>query len=201
MTMDSFQSQTRKKRLTPNQVMLLETSFNFNNKLDPYRKSQLASQLGVPPRQVVIWYQNKRAREKYQSLETDHKMLQVRLENTVSHNAMLHEEVARLKDELRFLGSSSCDEVRSTNFIHSSKNHLDKEPYASLIGDAGIGPCGPSESMGCVALRVEETASGWFHRAAMTSHSLQWKDNGPVLPNPSKSDGLVLIGHSLFGEN
>ncbi|KAL2494961.1 Homeobox-leucine zipper protein ATHB-52 [Forsythia ovata] len=98
--MDSFQSQTRKKRLTPNQVRLLETSFNFNNKLDPDRKSQLAVQLGVPPRQVAIWYQNKRAREKNQSLETDYKMLQVRLENTVSHNARLKEEVERLKDEL-----------------------------------------------------------------------------------------------------
>ncbi|CAI9783690.1 unnamed protein product [Fraxinus pennsylvanica] len=216
--MDSFQSQTPKKRLTSNQVRLLETSFNVNSKLDPDIKSQLALQLGVPPRQVAIWYQNKRAREKNQSLEIDHKILQVRLENILSHNARLQGEVARLKDELNKVQemlqtfnssfSSSSDEVGSTNLIHSSKNHLDMAPYPSFIGDAGqfgptegydllaicgparskqgIGPCCPSESLGCLALRVEETASGWLYRAAMTSHSLQWKDNGPVLPDPIK---------------
>ncbi|CAI9783694.1 unnamed protein product [Fraxinus pennsylvanica] len=48
----------------------------------------------------------------------------------------------------------------------------------------GIGLSGSSEGMGCLALRVGDTASGWLHRAAITSHSLQWKDNGPVLPDP-----------------
>ncbi|CAA3019007.1 homeobox-leucine zipper ATHB-52-like [Olea europaea subsp. europaea] len=151
--MDSFRSQTRKKRLTPNQLMLLETNFNFDSKLDPGRKSQLALQLGVPPRQVATWYQNRRARDKNQSLEIDHKILQLRLENILSHNAKLQEEVARLKDKLNKVQemlqtfnssfSSSSDEVGSTNLIHSSKNHLDMEPYASFIRDAG--QFGPTE--------------------------------------------------------
>ncbi|KAL0345920.1 UNVERIFIED_CONTAM: hypothetical protein Sradi_4423300 [Sesamum radiatum] len=45
----------------------------------------------------------------------------------------------------------------------------------------GVGPCGSSESMGFGVLRVEGIASGWSHRAAKTSRSLQWKDNRLVL--------------------
>ncbi|KAL0300956.1 UNVERIFIED_CONTAM: hypothetical protein Sradi_6372400 [Sesamum radiatum] len=44
----------------------------------------------------------------------------------------------------------------------------------------GVGPWCLGESLGFMALRVEGTASGWFHRAAITSRSLQWKDNEPV---------------------
>ncbi|CAA3007604.1 Hypothetical predicted protein, partial [Olea europaea subsp. europaea] len=62
----------------------------------------------------------------------------------------------------------------------------------------GIGPCGSSESLSCLVPRAEETASGWLHRAAITSPSLQWKDNRPVLLDPEKSDVLVLIGLSPF---
>ncbi|KAL0443141.1 UNVERIFIED_CONTAM: hypothetical protein Slati_2036800 [Sesamum latifolium] len=45
----------------------------------------------------------------------------------------------------------------------------------------GVGFRSPGEGLGLVALRAEGTASGWLHRAAITSRSLQWKDNGSVL--------------------
>ncbi|CAA0812978.1 Abscisic acid receptor PYL8 [Striga hermonthica] len=48
----------------------------------------------------------------------------------------------------------------------------------------GVGPCDLGEGSGLSARRAEGTASGWPHRAARTSRSLQWKDNGPVLPWP-----------------
>ncbi|KAL0305696.1 UNVERIFIED_CONTAM: Homeobox-leucine zipper protein ATHB-52 [Sesamum radiatum] len=145
--MDQFQfPQTRKhqtrhkKRLTQGQVRLLETNFNFSNKLDPESKSRLALELGVPPRQVAIWYQNKRAREKNHSLEADHKALQQQLENVVAENARLEGEVERLKAELNkihdvlkaFNSSSSCEEVGSSSL--SSEQNLEKEFYAALIG-------------------------------------------------------------------
>ncbi|KAF4397241.1 hypothetical protein G4B88_009087, partial [Cannabis sativa] len=43
-----------------------------------------------------------------------------------------------------------------------------------------VGPCGLDETLAHWAPRVE----GWLHRAANTSRSRQWKDNGPVLPGP-----------------
>ncbi|GMP56936.1 hypothetical protein CsSME_00021224 [Camellia sinensis var. sinensis] len=47
-----------------------------------------------------------------------------------------------------------------------------------------------------MARRVEGTTSGWFHRAAITSYSRQWKDYKPVhswaiLP----SDSITLNNH------
>ncbi|KAL3522370.1 hypothetical protein ACH5RR_015204 [Cinchona calisaya] len=141
-----------KKRLTQDQASLLESSFNINNKLDPNRKSQLAQELGLPPRKVAIWYQNKRARRKNESLEVDHKTLQLRLENLLADNERLQSEVDRLKKELHKAEemlllsmnnknthysslssqlSSPCDEVGSSTLAHhGSKNHLEKEFFA-----------------------------------------------------------------------
>ncbi|CAI9087376.1 OLC1v1021433C1 [Oldenlandia corymbosa var. corymbosa] len=145
-----------KKRLTQDQVKLLQSSFDFNNKLDPDRKLQLAQELGIPPRKISIWYQNKRARWKTESLEADSKALKLRLETLLDDNQRLQSEVGRLRLELHRARemlssankysafssqlSSSCDEVGSSSLIHdhrhhSSKHHLDKvDLFACLIG-------------------------------------------------------------------
>ncbi|KAF3442467.1 hypothetical protein FNV43_RR16383 [Rhamnella rubrinervis] len=102
--MDSFQTTQNhkhyKKRLTHEQVKLLERSFTSNTKLHPERKLQLAVQLGIPPRQVAIWYQNKRARSRTQSLELDYGELQLKLENALAEKRQLEKDVERLKGEL-----------------------------------------------------------------------------------------------------
>ncbi|XP_047328501.1 homeobox-leucine zipper protein ATHB-52-like [Impatiens glandulifera] len=89
-----------KKRLTEDQVRLLETSFNFNNKLDPDQKLQLAMELGISSRRVAVWYQNKRARWKSQSLEDDHRTIKMRLESVLTENERLEREVVRLRHDL-----------------------------------------------------------------------------------------------------
>nr|GLL47115.1 homeobox-leucine zipper protein ATHB-52-like [Ipomoea trifida] len=90
-----------KKRLTQDQVKLLEASFDSNKKLDPERKFQLARDLGVPPRQVAIWYQNRRARWKSQSLELDYSALQVKLESALAEKRHLEREMGKLREELK----------------------------------------------------------------------------------------------------
>ncbi|XWS52113.1 hypothetical protein CRYUN_Cryun11dG0039200 [Craigia yunnanensis] len=90
-----------KKRLNQDQVRLLEKSFTDNKKLEPELKLHLANQIGVPPRQVAIWYQNKRARWKTQSLELDYSTLQVKLENAMSEKRRLEKDVKYLQEELR----------------------------------------------------------------------------------------------------
>ncbi|KZV36397.1 homeobox-leucine zipper protein ATHB-52-like [Dorcoceras hygrometricum] len=90
-----------KKRLNQDQVQLLESSFDASKKLDPERKFQLARQLGVPPRQIAIWYQNKRARWKNQSLELDYSALEVRLEAALSEKKHLEKQVCGLRGELK----------------------------------------------------------------------------------------------------
>lgn len=137
------QQSKQKKRLSQEQVRLLESHFTFNNKLDPEQKSQLAAELGVPPRQVAIWYQNKRARDKIQGLELDYKGMQLRLESVLADNARLKEEVETLKSELNkfasFNSSSSGDEIGSSALSLISRDNLETEFYASLVGVAGAG--------------------------------------------------------------
>ncbi|KAL2496381.1 Homeobox-leucine zipper protein ATHB-52 [Forsythia ovata] len=94
-------SKHKKKRLTEGQVKLLEASFDTNKKLDPERKFHLARELGVPPRQIAIWYQNKRARWKNQSLEVDYNSLQRRLETALSEKRQLEKEIDNLREELK----------------------------------------------------------------------------------------------------
>ncbi|QHO03280.1 Homeobox-leucine zipper protein [Arachis hypogaea] len=64
-------SSYKKKRLRSDQVEFLEKSFEVDNKLEPERKFQLAKQIGLHPRQVAIWFQNRRARFKTKRIEKD----------------------------------------------------------------------------------------------------------------------------------
>ncbi|XP_044466891.1 homeobox-leucine zipper protein ATHB-52-like [Mangifera indica] len=89
-----------RKRLTQDQIRLLETSFNSNRKLQVDSKLELARRLGLPPRQVAIWYQNRRAREKIHTIEVDHKTIQLELDSVLAENRRLEQEVAMLKHEL-----------------------------------------------------------------------------------------------------
>lgn len=89
-----------KRRLNQDQVSLLERSFSFDKKLEPERKHQLADQLGIPPRQVAIWYQNKRARWRTQSLELDCSALQLKLDTALAEKRQLESEVEWLRGEL-----------------------------------------------------------------------------------------------------
>lgn len=129
------QQNKHKKRLSEEQVRLLESNFNFNNKLDPEHKSRLALELGVPPRQVAIWYQNKRARDKIQGLEVDHKVQQLRLKSVLADNSRLKEEVERLKVELTRAQGAALGPFNSS----SSRDEVDMESalYTSLVGGGG----------------------------------------------------------------
>lgn len=65
----------KKRRLMAEQVKFLEKSFEVENKLEPERKIQLAKELNLQPRQVAIWFQNRRARYKTKQLEKDYDFL------------------------------------------------------------------------------------------------------------------------------
>lgn len=95
------QSKNKKKRLTQDQVRHLEKCFTVNKKLEPDLKLQLSNQLGLPQRQVAVWFQNKRARSKTQSLELQHCTLQSKLEAALSDKAKLEHQVQFLQDELK----------------------------------------------------------------------------------------------------
>lgn len=67
--------EAKKRRLTEDQVRFLEMKFWEERKLESGRKVQLAKDLGIDPKQVAIWFQNRRARSKSKKLEEDYATL------------------------------------------------------------------------------------------------------------------------------
>ncbi|EFJ09018.1 hypothetical protein SELMODRAFT_18217, partial [Selaginella moellendorffii] len=79
----------KKRRLSVEQVRSLELSFETENRLEPVRKMQLAQELGLQPRQVAVWFQNRRARWKTKQLEKDYDVLKAAYESLAEENKRL----------------------------------------------------------------------------------------------------------------
>ncbi|GAB4833498.1 hypothetical protein Ancab_031742 [Ancistrocladus abbreviatus] len=92
-----FGNQEKKKRLTSDQLESLENSFQEEIKLDPDRKMKLARELGLQPRQVAVWFQNRRARWKAKQLEGLYDALKQEFDAVSREKQKLQEEVLKLK--------------------------------------------------------------------------------------------------------
>ncbi|GFP98459.1 putative homeobox-leucine zipper protein athb-51 [Phtheirospermum japonicum] len=68
-SMNMYAQDPKKKRLRTEQLESLKNSFQEEIKLDPDRKMKLAEELGLQPRQIAVWFQNRRARWKGKQLE------------------------------------------------------------------------------------------------------------------------------------
>ena len=78
----------------------MEKSFELDNKLEPDRKIQLAKELGLQPRQVAIWFQNRRARWKTKQLEKDYDDLQESYNKLKANYENLLKEKEKLKSKV-----------------------------------------------------------------------------------------------------
>lgn len=96
-----FHQAGKKRRLTSEQVEFLESNFEVENKLEPERKVQLAKELGMQPRQVAIWFQNRRARFKTKQLEKDYGTLKVGYDILKMDYDNLLQEYDNLKEQVR----------------------------------------------------------------------------------------------------
>lgn len=97
------QQPEKKRRLAADQVQFLEKNFSLENKLEPERKIQLAKDLGLQPRQVAIWFQNRRARWKTKQMEKDYEVLKSSYDVLKADCDNLVKEKEKLKEEVLFL--------------------------------------------------------------------------------------------------
>jgi hypothetical protein len=93
----------KKRRLALEQVRALERSFETDNKLDPERKARIARDIGLHPRQVAVWFQNRRARWKTKQLERDYNALRARHDALRSDCDALRRDKDALATEIREL--------------------------------------------------------------------------------------------------
>nr|GMD29749.1 homeobox-leucine zipper protein HOX11-like [Ipomoea batatas]GME08610.1 homeobox-leucine zipper protein HOX11-like [Ipomoea batatas] len=87
----------KKLRLSKQQSAFLEESFKENHTLNPKQKLALAKQLNLRPRQVEVWFQNRRARTKLKQTEIDCDYLKRCCETLTEENRRLHKELQELR--------------------------------------------------------------------------------------------------------
>lgn len=118
------QSPEKKHRLSSEQVHLLEKSFEEENKLEPERKTQLAKKLGLQPRQVAVWFQNRRARWKTKQLERDYDVLKSSYDTLLASYDSILKENEKLKSEVVSLNEKlkvEAKEVPEEEQFHDKK--------------------------------------------------------------------------------
>lgn len=86
----------------------MEKSFEEENKLEPERKTQLAKKLGLQPRQVAVWFQNRRARWKTKQLERDYDVLKASYDSLLSNYDSIVKENEKLKSEVNIYIHVHC---------------------------------------------------------------------------------------------
>ncbi|KAI6675696.1 hypothetical protein NL676_003602 [Syzygium grande] len=122
---DYFHQPEKKRRLTTEQVHFLEKNFELENKLEPERKIQLAKDLGLQPRQVAIWFQNRRARWKtkqlekeYDDLQASYNSLKADCDSLLKENDQLKAEVLVLTDKLLIKARGTTNSKPSNTSSH-----------------------------------------------------------------------------------
>lgn len=95
---DDDDGNTRKKlRLSKQQSVFLEQSFKEHSTLNPKQKQALANQLNLRPRQIEVWFQNRRARTKLKQNEVDCEYLKRCCETLSDENTRLRKELQDLR--------------------------------------------------------------------------------------------------------
>ncbi|KAF6136223.1 hypothetical protein GIB67_001632 [Kingdonia uniflora] len=92
-----------KRRFNDDQIKSLESMFKTETKLEPRLKLQLAKELGLQPRQIAIWFQNRRARWKTKQLERDYSILKDSYDDLASRFQSLNKEKQSLMLQLQKL--------------------------------------------------------------------------------------------------
>ncbi|KAL4569553.1 hypothetical protein LXL04_025193 [Taraxacum kok-saghyz] len=123
----------KKRRLNMEQVKTLERNFELGNKLEPERKMQLARALGLQPRQIAIWFQNRRARWKTKQLEKDYDALKRQFEAVKAENDSLQSQNHKLHAEIMALKNREPTELINLNIKETEGSCSNRSENSSEI--------------------------------------------------------------------
>ncbi|KAI8546126.1 hypothetical protein RHMOL_Rhmol07G0092300 [Rhododendron molle] len=128
---------TNRKRFTDEQIRLLESMFETESRPEMEIKYKLANELGLHPRQVAIWFQNRRARSKSKLIEQEYNLLKRSYDNLASKFDSLKNENQRLLIQLQKLrnlmgkpqdpgkcSDEECDNMDTHSDAEEKINHL-----------------------------------------------------------------------------
>ncbi|XP_010446568.1 PREDICTED: homeobox-leucine zipper protein ATHB-16 [Camelina sativa] len=164
----------KKRRLRVDQVKALEKNFELENKLEPERKTKLAQELGLQPRQVAVWFQNRRARWKTKQLEKDYGILKSQYDSLRHNFDSLRRDNDSLLQEISKIKATINGEEEDNN--KATTESVKREEVVSL----------PDSSTPSSPLQFLDHSTGFNYRRSFT-------DLRDLLPN---STGVFDAGSS-----
>ncbi|KAL8463616.1 hypothetical protein ACS0TY_033543 [Phlomoides rotata] len=124
---ETSNARRKKLRLTKEQSRFLEQSFLQNQTLNPKEKEALSLELKLKPRQVEVWFQNRRARSKMKQTEVECEYLKRWFAALTEQNRRLQKEVEELRSapphchrQLQLSALTMCprcERVTATNVV------------------------------------------------------------------------------------
>ncbi|PON35789.1 Octamer-binding transcription factor [Parasponia andersonii] len=185
-----FHQPGKKRRLTVDQVQFLEKSFEVENKLEPERKVQLAKDLGLQPRQVAIWFQNRRARWKTKQMEKDYDVLQASYNSLKADYESLRKETDKLKAEVLVLSDELLKRERdreNSSELSDNSNKLSEELAEKPIAEsASEGEVSKVSTVVCLQEDISSVKSDIFD------------SDSPRLTDGVRSNPLMEPGDSSY---
>ncbi|KAL8200695.1 hypothetical protein R6Q57_012034 [Mikania cordata] len=185
---DGSQLGEKKRRLNLEQVKALEKSFELGNKLEPERKTQLARALGLQPRQVAIWFQNRRARWKTKQLEKDYDVLKRQFESVKADNDALKTLNKKLHAELLAVKGGESNGVRPINLNKETEGSWSNGSENSCDLNTVTGTMTPPEESPIFYTQISSNMYQTMSSIGPNSSLTQ------LLQNPSMTD---LLGQRL----
>lgn len=205
---DDCIQQSKKRRLTFDQVRSLEKNFEIENKLEPERKMQLANELGLQPRQVAVWFQNRRARWKTKQLERDYEVLTLDYNRLKSEFEAVLQEKQELQDEMECLTEkiqtaipNSADPIlekrkriismSQPSSLKTFEGPVKSERIAAEVNgrNDALTPC---KEEGSKEEGSKETSSDSISSEILNADSPRTMDSGSLLPLP---DSMSTFSH------
>ncbi|KAG8383103.1 hypothetical protein BUALT_Bualt05G0150000 [Buddleja alternifolia] len=191
---DGSQFGERKRRLNMEQVKTLEKNFELGNKLEPERKMQLARALGLQPRQIAIWFQNRRARWKTKQLEKDYEILKRQFEAVKANNDALQAQNQKLHSEIMALKNREPTESINLNketegscsnrSENSSEIKLDISRTSAIDSPSSTNPTTAGRLFFPTSLRPNGVEQQFFHNSSRP------ETHGPKIDQAVKEESL-----------